>query len=248
MRRAKPGDVSRNGHSRIYACVGGTLVVAVGVAGFIRARTSSPPEFSPKSTVDSTPRATVDTSLRDRVFNALARQIGSTVPQSEANGLATEAAEAFRIYRDGNAEDFASMLRRRGLELPPEYQNPRDAERAWQERTKSVKDISLDVASADVQWKVRRGQLVPEQPGALMTQRASTNPRPRGPNDVDPVAQKTDAVEVSVAGNLRAHDGSFVKGRLGLRFAKRPADGVWILVGIVIRDYPTGKAIAVPPI
>jgi hypothetical protein len=226
------------------------IVVLVAGVGYWRARTSMK---TPAMNAAAEARSAQETNVHgDHVVDAahvsqlVAARGGSTLDSSQSAALGKAVGDALALYQAGTAQDYLAWLGRQGL-LPPGTTNgPIDAQ--WARRTQNISGARFNVDALRVEIRVSKGMTSPPpiHKGPIASISAS---RPnRGPNDVDPEAAHTDALEVAIPADLRTNDGTPFHGELRLTFARRPADGAWIIIRTGFSGFPPGKTMTSPPL
>ena len=228
MNRAVP-------HKRSIA-IAALIAVATGTAGVVVYRRALPWRETPAirdaklAVASDVAGANYAKLIREKTAEIAASkfaQAGITDGRS-ADQLAKATSEAVKLYHAGCADDYINWLKGQGLSVPPLYQSASSAEEQWRRGTQNVAGTVLRPSELRIQMRVRAGQPVFGAPDQSSGVQISASRKDRGPNDVDPEAAATDAVEVFVPGTFRTNDGTPFAGEFALELARRPADGAWL--------------------
>jgi hypothetical protein len=221
------------------------LLSIITTTSILRGRRENQAGAVPRQDSRLAPSAVLPPSAGPTLVESVSRlPSADAIPQAEAKEIASVTFEALRIYRTGTLAEFIEFQRSQALTIPPRWQTA-GAEDSWKLQTSMMRtslflsdQVQAAVGATGGQWRAtlpRRGVTM-----------AYTRPV-EFPGDVDPLSPQVHTIEIQFPMRLTGRKGEVFDAVFGIRLAKRPSDGKWIVVGSVVHDMPLNTQLLLPP-
>lgn len=167
---------------------------------------------------------------------------------ADAQALADKAAQHVTIYTSGDLPGMDETMNAYGLRRVLDNVPSESRDQAWRASIATVVGAVLKPEASRVESRVVGGRRLAEpKPAAGMGSYQTVRPGRDGTKpDVSPFGTSAAVFDVNVPGTFKNHEGKTFEGTFSLRYAKRPVDGEWVLIGTAIHDVVAGAAPAPP--